>query len=114
MKRLISIPFMLIMIFLAFSIILLKSEPLMAASRTASRTVRSEEGRSSPYVEIVYKNDSDNMADRRKVFVFADSSGKLHRLYFDDSEENRWRGNCLGEEIFEKGRMIFDNYKEND
>jgi len=92
----------------------LKSEPLIAASKTASKTVRSEEGRSSPYVEIVYKNDSDNMADRRKVFVFADSSGKLHRLYFDDSKENRWRGNCLGEEIFEKGRMIFDNYKEND
>jgi len=114
MKRLLSIPFMVTIIFLAFSIFLLKSEPLMAASKTASRTARSEEGHFPPYVEIVYKNDSDNMADRRKVFVFADSSGKLHRLYFDDSKENRWKGNCLGEEIFEKGRMIFDNYKEND
>jgi len=114
MKRLISIPCMLIIIFLAFSIFLLKSEPLMAASKTASKMVRSEEGRSSPYVEIVYKNDSDNMADRRKVFVFSDSGGKLHRVYFDDSEENRWKGICLGEEIFEKGRKTFDNYQEND
>jgi hypothetical protein len=114
MKRLRSIPLMLTIVFLVSSIFLLKSEPLMAASKTASRTVRSEEGRSSPYVEIVYKNDSDNMADRRKVFVFADNSGKLHRMYFNDSKENRWKGNCLGEEIFEKGRMIFDNYKEND
>ena len=114
MKRLISIPCMLIIIFLAFSVFLLKSEPLIAAGKTVCKTARPEEGRSSPYVEIVYKNDTDNMADRRKVFVFADSSGKLHRVYFDDSKENRWKGNCLGEEIFEKGRMIFDNYKEND
>lgn len=113
MKRVLSIP-LILSIFLTSLIFLLKSNPLTAAGKTSSKSVRSDERYPAPYVEIVYKNDSDNMADRRKVFVFTDSSGKLHRMYFDDSKENRWRSNCLGEEIFEKGRIIFDNYKEND
>lgn len=114
MKKIILIPRERIFIILFISTVLLSGGGLMAAGKRTKRTTWSGERYCSPYVEIVYKNDSDNMADRRKVFIFTDSTGKLHRLYFDDSKEQKWRGNCLGEEIYERGKIIFDNYKEND